>query len=273
MQRRLIAAALLVAACAPAEEAPPPPVEPQQAAFTASEFAFAGPDTLAPGVTSVTFRNDGSQLHHMILARLDDGKTAADFGAFMAENPTGIPDFVSWRGASGGVEPGGNSTSIIDLPAGTYLLLCFVADPADGTAHIEKGMMRELVVAGEPVGAPAPVADGEIRMKDFEFGHDSIAAGSHLFHVINDGPSIHEVDLVRLHDGATAESFLAAVAPGSVDPPPGTPMGGTGALSPGLSNWWPVDLSPGTYLFICWVPDAEGVPHAMLGMVKTVVVE
>ena len=273
MDRRLLAAALVLAACAPAEEAPPPPVEPQQATIVASEFAFSGPDTLAPGVTAVTFRNDGAQLHHMILAHLADGKTAADVQAFMASGDPGIPEWMSFHGAAGGVEPGNSSTAIIDLQAGTYLMLCFVADPADGVPHIEKGMMRELVVAGEPVGAPVPVADGEIRMHDFGFDNDTITAGSHLFHMVNDGPSLHEVDLVRLNDGATMEEYMAAVGPEASGPPPGTPMGGTGAISPGLANWWPVDLAPGTYLFICWVPNEEGVPHAMLGMVKQVVVQ
>jgi hypothetical protein len=273
MDRRLLAAALVLAACAPAEEAPPPPVEPQQATIVASEFAFAGPDTLAPGVTAVTFRNDGAQEHHMILARLADGKTAADLQAFMASSETGIPDWLSFHGAAGGLRTGGSSTAIIDLPAGNYLLLCFIADPTDGVPHIAKGMIRELVVAGEPVGAPAPVADATIRMHDFGFDNDTLAAGSHVLHVVNDGPSVHEVDLVRLDDGATMEEFMAAMAPGAAGPPPGTPMGGTGALSAGLANWWPVDLAPGTYLFICWVPNEEGVPHAMLGMVKQVVVQ
>jgi hypothetical protein len=38
-------------------------------------------------------------------------------------------------------------------------------------------------------------------------------------------------------------------------------------LSTGKSAWFPVDLSPGYYALICFIPDIEsGVPHAMKGM-------
>ena len=34
-----------------------------------------------------------------------------------------------------------------------------------------------------------------------------------------------------------------------------------------------VDLAPGRYLLLCWVPDpADGVPHVMKGMVTEVVI-
>ncbi|HXI21636.1 MAG TPA: hypothetical protein VNH46_11145, partial [Gemmatimonadales bacterium] len=68
--------------------------------------------------------------------------------------------------------------------------------------------------------------------------------------------------------GATAESFLASLAPGAAGPPPGTPVGGTGALSPGVHSWWRVSLTPGDYLLVCFVPDPSGVPHILKGMVR-----
>ena len=38
-------------------------------------------------------------------------------------------------------------------------------------------------------------------------------------------------------------------------------------------NLFEVDLEPGTYSMICFMPDPSGTPHAMLGMVEVIVVE
>ena len=44
---------------------------------------------------------------------------------------------------------------------------------------------------------------------------------------------------------------------------------GLGALSPGQTSWLALDLAPGTYIALCFVPDREtGVPHALMGMVQ-----
>ena len=259
---------LVVAACAPAPEAAP--LAPQSAVYTATDFAFTGPDTLTPGMTTIQLVNSGSQSHHMIMARLDEGKTTEDLVAFFQANQGGgDPAWASWRGASGGLAPGGNSVTTTGLQAGTYVLICFVPDPADGTPHFFKGMTKTVVVTGEPNMAAAPVTDLEIHLKDFAFDAPELTAGAHIIRVINDGPQVHELQLLRLNDGVTGEQFLAAMAANPTGPPMGTDAGGAGALSVGLANYWHVTLAPGNYLFLCFVPDpADGAPHIMKGMSK-----
>lgn len=257
---------LALAACAPKEAAPP--AEPQVVVFTAADFSFTGPDSIAPGLTAVRFANQGSQDHHLILGQFKDGKTVQDLMAFFQTNPNGEPPFMSWRGAAAAISPGDTTGSISDLPAGHYVLICFIPDPADGKAHVLKGMMRELVVAGTPHTAPLPTADGEIHMKDFGYTGPALTAGAHTFRVINDGPQTHEVQLIRLNDGVTVQQYLAALAPGATAPPPGVVLGGPGALSTGLDTYWNVSFAPGHYIFVCFVPDVtDGAPHIMKGMV------
>ena len=258
---------LLLAACSRSARAP------QEVSFTAQEFAFSGPDSIAPGVTRITLVNGGTQPHHLIFGRVDEGKTVADVMAGLKANPQAAPLFLSYRGASNIILPGDSSSSVSDLPAGHYLLICFVPDPADNTMHAMKGMTRELVVAGQRHEAPLPTADAEIRLSDFAFTSGEIAAGTHTFHVVNDGPQIHEIQLVRLNDGATTEQFLAGLAPGAAGPPPGAFLGGPGALSKGESDYWTVTLKPGRYIFLCFVPDtASGAPHFAKGMVRELTV-
>jgi len=257
-----------LAACAPKSETTPPD-SPQEVVFTAKDFTFSGPDSIVPGFTAIRFVNAGTQDHHLIFGKLDEGKTLQDVMAYMKENPAAVPAHLTWHGAGNAIAPGGSTGSTVDLPAGHYVLICFLPDPADGKPHVMKGMMKELVVAGTPSSAKAPEAHGEIRLKDFTFEAPALTAGTHTFHVVNDGPQVHEVQLLRLNDGATIQDFLAAMAPGAKGPPPGVLMGGPGAYRAGLDSYWTVTFTPGNYAFVCFVPDsADGMPHMMKGMVR-----
>lgn len=274
MDARHVTALLLHAACAaPAADEADLPAEPQQATFTATDFAFAGPDTLRPGLTNVTLTNNGSAVHHVILARLAEGKTMADVREFMEANPTGEPDWITWQGGVGAIAAGGTSSAMSDLPAGHYIAFCFIAEPPDNVPHVMKGMTAEFVVAGEPVGAPEPEVTGTITMQDFAFEVPELTAGTHTFRIHNAGTQTHEIFVARLNDGVTAEQFMAAMESDPGAPPQGTPMGGNGAVSSGLSNYLTLNLEPGRYIFLCFVPDpADGVPHVMKGMVREVVI-
>lgn len=259
---------LLLAACARKDAPAPLPPSPQEVTFTATNFAFTGPDSIAPGVTSIRLVNQGTQNHHMILGQLAEGKTVQDLITFTQANPAKAPDFVTWHGAAGGIAPQDTNAVIADLAPGRYVAICYLPDPADGQMHATKGMIKEVVVAGTRGGAAMPTTTLEARTSDYKFTMPALTAGTHTIHYINDGPSIHEIQLVRLNEGATMESFMAAEAPGATAPPPGTFMGGPGALSPGGDNYWTVTLERGRYLLLCFVPDSTGTPHIMKGMVQ-----
>lgn len=265
---------VFLAACAPAAEDAPTADGPQVATYTATDFEFSGPDTLAPGFTTVRLINKGAQDHHLMLARLDEGKSMQDIAAAMQADMNAEPPWLKFVGGAGAIGPNGSSAGISDLAPGNYIMFCFVTDPADGTSHIAKGMMKEVVVTGERLPAEAPIVAGEIQLNDFGFETPTLTAGTHTFRVVNVGLQTHEITLVRLNDGVTQEQFMASMAPGATPgPPPGVLVGGNGAISAGLSNFWTVDLTPGTYLMLCFVPDpADGAPHVMKGMVKEIVI-
>jgi hypothetical protein len=64
-------------------------------------------------------------------------------------------------------------------------------------------------------------------------------------------------------------SQVAAWAEKPEGPPPGEPIGGTTAIGPGGYNLLPVDLTPGEYGLICFLPDAgDGRLHLAHGMIK-----
>ena len=86
---------LLAAACTGERRAAEPPsqpaIEPPVVTFVATDFAFEGPDTIAPGFTTIRMENRGPQEHHLILARLDEGKTIDSLMAFFQATPNADP--------------------------------------------------------------------------------------------------------------------------------------------------------------------------------------
>ena len=107
-----------------------------------------------------------------------------------------------------------------------------------------------------------------VHAKDFAFeAPDSISAGWTTFHLVNDGPSLHHVQLVRLDSGKTLADLGAALKnPG---PPPrwAVFVGGPNAPNPGAESDAAFNLEPGNYAMLCVVDIPGGVPHFAKGMV------
>jgi hypothetical protein len=236
--------------------------------IVASNYAFDAPDTVAAGLTSIDLLNRGPDLHHAWLVRLDEGHTATDY--FVALKAGGTPP--SWAHDVGGPNapaPGQRSSAFVNLEPGRYLLVCFVP-AADGAPHLMKGMLHQLVV--RPAASPSAVSlspDAELSLRDYDFTFAKpIVAGHRILRVRNDGVQPHEVVVVRINPGHTVEE-VAAWAEKPNGPPPGMPIGGTTGLAPGAEDAVALDLQPGEYGLICFLPDArDGRPHLAHGMIK-----
>jgi hypothetical protein len=179
------------------------------AVVVAKDFAFDAPDSLPAGWTTFRLLNSGGTLHHMVLFRLDGGKTLADAEAAM-KNPGAPPAWLVEVGGPNAPNPTSESNATIDLQAGSYVMLCFIDIP-DKTPHFMKGMVRPLkVTAASNAGSP-PVADVVVGMADYAFTvkNGTLSSGKHVIQVTNDGPQGHEVELVRLAPGKTVKDLLA----------------------------------------------------------------
>jgi len=88
------------------------------------------------------------------------------------------------------------------------------------------------------------------------------------------GKEPHEVQLFRLNQGVTADQFQAALK----NPNPAealkvsTATGGVAAVDPGGTAESVMDLKPGQYFLVCFLPDPNGLPHLAHGMVKPLTV-
>src|SRR6266480_4896978 len=100
-------------------------------------------------------------------------------------------------------------------------------------------------------GRPAPRAAGPslitITATDYAFGvPDTVPAGLTTFRLVNQGKELHHANLVRLGEGNAVT------------------LGDTGVATQ--------MLEPGSYVFVCWIPSLDGVPHVMKGMLHALLV-
>ena len=237
-----------------------------------TDFAFDAPAELPAGLTTFRLVNRGPQIHHIQLVKLGEGKTMDDFmAALKAGGPP--PKWISMEGGPNPSELGDTSITTVTLQPGNYAMVCFVPGP-DGIPHIAKGMARPLTVtAGAGATAAEPEADVVMKLVDYDFELSKpIPAGRHTIRVDNAGPQEHEVVIVKL-DAEKEPIDFAKWGEKMVGKPPGTLHGGVSGIMPGGKAFLEVDLAPGEYGLICFVPDSkDGKGHYRHGMAKKVTV-
>jgi hypothetical protein len=202
------------------------------------------------------------------VVRLEDRKTAADFMKAFTDAGS-MPAWVKYLGGPAGTAPGQAHQSTTRLAPGHYLVICRVA-AADRVIHLMKGMLREFEVVATKGGGPEslPAATDTVTLNDYAFvSSRPLTVGRHTIRVNNDGPQAHELVMLRLAPGKTPTDFAKWGLAGRQGPPPGMPIGGVEFLDQGEGGVFDVDLGPGDYGFICFVPDAkDGRRHFMHGM-------
>jgi len=173
----------------------------------AKEFSYAGPKSIKSGATIFRLVNEGKEIHHLIIVKLDKGKTMADFAASM-KNRGPPPAWVTFEGGPNPALPGASAEAILSLDAGNYVMMCVVPSPGENAPHAAKGMVGPLTVLPARTGASEHAPTETITPHDFAFvAPATLSAGHHTLNVVNDGPQPPALTVLPLGPGKT----LAAV--------------------------------------------------------------
>jgi uncharacterized cupredoxin-like copper-binding protein len=133
-----------------------------------------------------------------------------------------------------------------------------------------------VAAAGAPDFAPdASAAPSAVTVITTDYAFDApaeVPAGLTIFRLVNRGPSIHHVQLVKLNEGKTADDFMAALKAGGPPPKWATMAGGPNPPEIGDTSSTMVSLEPGNYVMLCFVPGPDGIPHVAKGMVRPLTV-
>ncbi len=142
------------------------------------------------------------------------------------------------------------------------------------------GLMVTSACASEPV---TPMVS--VKATDYAFAvAETIKGGMTRLQLDNQGQESHHLQLMRLNDGVTQQQFqetlqsalqavqtegegalarIFAVA---------SFAGGPASIGPGKQAEAVVNIQPGEYTLLCFIPSPDGVPHLAKGMVKALAV-
>lgn len=255
--------------------------EPNVVKVTVLEYAFQAPLAIPSGWSTFEMTNTGDQEHFMLLWRLPEGRTFADwqeevgkpFGEEMMRYDAGeldreslfaalgerLPDWFSQARPSGGIgvtAPDGTAATAVDLAPGEYVMECYVRNP-EGKFHGELGMIRPLTVTEKDTGAPEPEADIRMTISNYDLVVDGkFERGRQTVRVaMADDPEgllSHDIHLVRLDDEASLDEAIewmdwvdAMYAPAPVEF-----LGGAEDMPAGSTAYVKIDLEPGRYAWI-----------------------
>ncbi len=248
----------------------PEPV--QELEFDAVEYSFEiSPDPsagLKPGWTLVKFHNIGGEAHQAMFARIKDGVDMSELAAAGAGDSSGAGaiEFVDMIGGVSYIAPNRDTTAMVKLTDGLVMAMCYVPD-ANGVAHALSGMSTALTVSAPAGGAESPERSDQNVLGTIEMASDGYQIPDDLetgwYHVTNTDSVLHEMSLMRLGEAIGDNRTKALVEDLAVNKTPDVELdavGGMGAISPGFDGYLYLDLAPGDYLAVDFMPD-PGVPR------------
>ena len=232
----------------------------------AKEMMYEMPDSIPAGPTLFHFTNAGNQLHHMTLIKLEEGKTLQDFTSLP---PGPMPAWAVFMGGPNTPVPhGGVDEDAVNLVAGNYAVVCVIPD-TDGAPHMMKGMVHPLTVTPSSNKGSMPASDVTLTLSDYSFDFSApLTPGKHAVKILNHANQPHEAVMFQMSPGKTGEDMALWVETGMKGPPPGAPVAGISAMSPGKENILSLDVKAGSYALLCFMPDAtDGKMHVAHGMI------
>jgi len=235
---------------------------------TAGEYVYKLKGSPQPGWVQVDFVNSGVETHMLAVVALKPGVTAAQLKKVAAaQDDAGFAKIAKGDGNVYGtpavLSPGQSTTTISELKAGHYGIMCFVPAAGDGQPHIAHGMVNVFDVKGSKSSFKPP-QDGvaDVTLTDSAITVPATAAPQHAtIKVTNSGTTPHNFQLVKLETGKTindAYTYFNSFFNGDkvTDPAPGLLVGGTEDLAPGGSSYVQWSLKPGHYAYVSTDGDA-----------------
>jgi hypothetical protein len=134
-----IVAVLTIASSAPAAAQSAPPIDGDVLEVTGVEYAYVGLATSVPVGTSLRLRNDGTEVHEILLYRVEDGVTET-LGELLAMGDAEAAGLVELVGPGPLLAlPGVTADGTLPLEReGRYAIVCFI--PQGLTAEILEGL-------------------------------------------------------------------------------------------------------------------------------------
>jgi hypothetical protein len=242
--------------------------------IVATDAGFDAPDKVPAGLRHIVYANHGSEIHEAMLIKLPQGMTAAGYVA-AAHGGSSFPAGALDYSGPGLTSPGETTEIWSKLDPGQYIIICFNNGHADTTTP--RPFTVEYTIADDE----PPKEDVVAKLIDYRFELvGRLRKGVQAIRVETTGPSMHEMDIFRLHEGKT----LTDVHRWRKNPRSSAPADAMGGV---LDNhdikrvvWVRINFTPGRYVFHCEMPlivtsesTKQELTHADLGMSHEIEIE
>jgi len=230
----------------------------------AGEYTYVLKGSPKAGWTEITFENAGVEDHMLAMFKLKKGTTAAALKKAVTSQSDAAFKAIAAPGGDPTVSGGPNlltskqkTTTLTQLPAGTYGIACFITAP-DGKSHAEHGMYKVFTVSGKSSAKPPTDGVTEVSISDSAITAPSSGLPAHGWvKVTNDSKVARDLTLAEyIAPDATFETanayFNAYFSTGKAPAgdAPASLNGGISGIAPGGTGYVEVDLSKGRYALV-----------------------
>lgn len=235
----------------------------------ATDFAFEVPKSAPSGWTKLTLDNKGTEQHQISLAKLGDGQDAKAVEGMLDKGNLAFLAQATLIGAVDGANSSQSHTVTTNLQPGTYVAFCAIPSPSDGVSHYVKGMYASFQVGPDKTDLTEPKADATIKITPTGYDVPKGFTGKGTVGVTNTGHFGAEMAIMRLGEGKTKDDLVTYLTGKPSGPPPFVTVGGVSAQSPGTTTYVDLDLDPGNYVLMSFVPDPSAgfAPQFTKGMI------
>ena len=238
----------------------------------ATDAGFDAPNGVAAGLRHIVFENRGTEIHEAMLVKLPKGMSANDYVAAVKSGslfPKGALDYSG----PGLTSPGETSEMWLRVDPGQYIIICW------NSGHAKTTPVHPFTVHDIGADDETPKEDLVLKLVDFRFELEGdLHKGVQVIRVETPGPSMHEVDIFRLHEGRTVADLNGWRKQEGHGPAPADALGGV-LDSHDLSRvvWLRRKFTPGRYVLHCELPittaasaTSTKITHADVGMVREI---
>jgi hypothetical protein len=238
----------------------------------ATDAGFDAPNGVAAGLRHIVFENRGTEIHEAMLVKLPKGMSANDYVAAVKSGslfPKGALDYSG----PGLTSPGETSEMWLRVDPGQYIIICW------NSGHAKTTPVHPFTVHDIGADDETPKEDLVLKLVDFRFELEgNLHKGVQVIRVETPSPSMHEVDIFRLHEGRTVADLNGWRKQEGHGPAPADALGGV-LDSHDLSRvvWLRRKFTPGRYVLHCELPittaasaTSTKITHADVGMVREI---
>jgi hypothetical protein len=251
-----------------------------------TDDAILAPEEVAAGPTVLVVENEEEDPGHAFFLRVPDEVSDAELastlssGSVAEETPDWFwnADFLGNADRATTEQP---AVALVGIEPGRYV----VGDPYRPVTEFAQ------FTVPAPALASTNLPESDLSVELFEMGFslpEVIQGGPQLWEVKNTGAMLHEIAIFPVPENATPEQVQEAISAELAAEFGGDPaetratidalgdewagwssdlQAGVGVISPQAASLAQVDLEPGTYGAVCFIPEPNSeIPHLMLGM-------